>query len=105
MRVKVKQAARRDGVEKLRQTADRMLDRKAKELGELLWKKVQEEKLEWLKVMVGLAAKKMPPPPQEEELGRPILTLRERLAMEPRLPNDTPIPDWDAGEDEAHDED
>lgn len=98
LKTKVERVARRDGAERLRQEADRVIKRNTRKLVGMLEEKALKGNMEGFKVLLSLAEKKAPP---AEKPKGPILTLGQRMAMEPKLPKHTPIPGWgDEGEED-----
>jgi hypothetical protein len=90
--------ARRDGVEQLRQDADKALKKNARKLAALLVAKGLGGSVASVKILVDLAEKKTPGPQPGE---RPLITLRQRLDAERKLPPDAPIEPWPEGSPEA----
>ncbi len=76
------ESARKDGIERLRQAADRRVGRNAKELADLLTEKALTGDLPSTKELVRLAEGKKPRPEPVKKKRGP--SLAEQLAMEPQ---------------------
>jgi hypothetical protein len=73
--------SRKDGVERLRQEADKQVGQNSEKLASLLTKKALAGDLASTKVLVGLAERKKPRPEPKKKWRGP--SLAERLAAEP----------------------